>query len=128
MSKQFKDLKPGDHIFIVEDGPGHVCPRLIEVVVCDCPRYRDKTNVYFNVTCKGVVIDIAYVPAEKSYYAGPGKMTVSTNRERAVAYHRRFLKTLLNESSERVIREMTISREILDELRRTEKIENKKDD
>jgi hypothetical protein len=49
-------------------------------------------------------------------------MSISTNRERAVSFHKKNLKELLDKSSNIITREMMVSGEILDEMRRTEKI------
>lgn len=125
MSKRFKDLRPGDYIFIIEPRPDG-CPRLSEVVVNYFPVYRDKINVYFSVTKGNEILDIPFVPAEGSF--GDCKIfSVSTNREKAVSYHKRALKKLLDASSKAIIREMSFSQNILDELRRTEKINQRKE-
>ena len=122
MSKRFKDLKIGDHVFIVK--PDKDCPKMTEAVVNRNPVYRDQENVYFSVIIQRKnVLDIPWIPAEKSYHED-SIMSISTNRERAVSFHKKNLKGLLDKSSNVIIHEMRVSREILDELRRTEKINN----
>lgn len=126
MSKRFKDLKPGDHIFIIE--PNLACPKMYEVIVHTIPQYRDNTNVYFSVEYKkGYLLDLPSVPAEKSYHNEDRSLTISTNRERAVSYHKKALRELLDRSSNNIVREMRVSEEILYELRQTEKISHGKE-
>lgn len=120
MSKRFKDLRIGDHVFIVK--PDKDCPKMTEAVVNRNPTYRDQENVYFSVTIRGSdILDIPWIPAEKSYHEN-NTMSISTNRERAVSFHKKNLKELLDKSSDIITCEMMVSREILDEMRRTEKI------
>jgi hypothetical protein len=121
MSKRFKDLRIGDHVFIVK--PDKDCPKMTEAVVNRNPTYRDQENVYFSVTTiRGKnTLDIPWIPAEKSYHEN-NIMSISTNRERAVSFHKKNLKELLDKSSNIITREMMVSGEILDEMRRTEKI------
>ena len=121
MSKRFKDLRIGDHVFIVK--PDKDCPKMTEAVVNRNPTYRDQENVYFSVTTiRGKnILDIPRIPAEKSYYEN-NIISISTNRERAVSFHKKNLKELLDKSSNIITREMMVSGEILDEMRRTEKI------
>lgn len=121
MSKRFKDLRIGDYVFIVK--PDKDCPKMTEAVVNRNPTYRDQENVYFSVTTiRGKnTLDIPRIPAEKSYYEN-NIISISTNRERAVSFHKKNLKELLDKSSNIITREMMVSGEILDEMRRTEKI------
>lgn len=124
MSKCFKDLKEGDHIFIIENAKLN-CPKMTEVVVYSDPQLRSNDRVSFSAEYKkGYIMDFPNMPAEHSYYKGE-QIIISTNRERAVSYHKKVLKELLDMSSKTITREMMVSREILDELRRAEKIRYK---
>jgi hypothetical protein len=124
MSKRFKDLKIGDHVFIIEAAKSN-CPRMTEAIVYSDPQFRNNDRVFFGAEYKkGYVLDFPNMPAEHSYYKSE-QIIVSTNRERAVYYHKKVLKELLDMSSKTITHEMMVSREILDELRRAEKIRYK---
>jgi len=121
MSKRFKDLRIGDHIFIIENAKLN-CPKMTEVVVYSDPQLRSNDHVSFGAEYKkGYVMDFPNMPAEHSYYRDD-QIIISTNRERAVSYHKKVLKELLDMSTKTITHEMMVSREILDEMRRAEKI------
>ena len=124
MSKRFKDLKEGDHIFIIEQG--NYCPEMTEAIVISST-YRDKENVYLSVKYKGVARGFPCLPAEQSLVYIETALTISTNRERATSYHKKTLRSLLSDLSENIVREMRASEEILHELRKAEKISHGKE-
>lgn len=126
MSKRFKDLKKGDYIFII-DSAKLDCPKMTEAVICSDPQLRSNDRVSFGAEYKrGRVMDFTDmdIPAEHSYYKDD-QIIISTNRERAVSYHKKVLKGLLDMSTKTITHEMMVSREILDEMRRAEKIRYK---
>ena len=124
MSKRFKDLKIGDHIFVIETAKPN-CPKMTEAVVYNDPQFRSNDRVFFGAEYKkGYVLDFPNMPAEHSYYKND-QIIISTNRERAVSYHKKVLRELLDMSTKTITHEMMVSREILDELRRAEKIRYK---
>jgi hypothetical protein len=126
MSKRFKDLKEGDHIFIIENAKLN-CPKMTEVVVYSDPQLRSNDRVSFGAEYKkGYVMDFSNMPAEHSYYKDD-QIIISTNRERAVSYHKKVLRKLLDRSSNNIVREMRVSEEILYELQQTEKISHGKE-
>jgi hypothetical protein len=122
MSKRFKDLKEGDHIFIIENAKLN-CPKMTEVIVYNDPLLHSNDRVSFSAEYKKghYIMDFPSMPAEHSYYKND-QMIVSTNRERAVSYHKKVLRELLDTSTRTITHEMMVSREILDEMRRAEKI------
>lgn len=122
MSKRFKDLRVGDHIFIIDASPMYSCPHMTEAVVHNNPQYRTKDCVSFDAEYKkGYFLDLSNVPADQCLFRDKN-LSVLTNRERAVSYHKRMLKKLLDKSTKTITHEMIVSREILDEMRRAEKI------
>ena len=125
MSKRFKDLKIGDHIFVIETAKPN-CPKMTEVVVYNDPQLHSNDRVSFSAEYKKghYIMDFPSMPAEHSYYKND-QIIISTNRERAVSYHKKVLRELLDMSTKTITHEMMVSREILDELRRAEKIRYK---
>ena len=121
MSKRFKDLKEGDHIFLIESAKLN-CPKMTEAVIYSDPQLRSNDRISFSAEYKkGYIMDFPSMPAEHSYYKDD-QMIISTNRERAVSYHKKVLRELLDMSTKTITHEMMVSREILDEMRRAEKI------
>lgn len=122
MSKRFKDLRVGDHIFVIDASPKNSCPHMTEVIVHNNPWYQTKDCVSFGAEYKkGYILDLSNIPADQCLFCDKN-LSVLTNRERAVSYHKRMLKKLLDKSTKTITHEMIVSREILDEMRRAEKI------